>query len=173
MSDTIAGVLAIVLLFVGLPLVILKARDRVLRARRDHGNRPETEAATRRAYEQRIVRPDWEYVERHLGRPVPQALRDLYADRVLVTSRDVQYSTAHSISPFEPLDEHGIMDSTAWLGVKAVAFATTDMGDPVYLRSGPSEADSVHITYHDGNDTEIFAESVSEMLDVLRQRNRA
>jgi hypothetical protein len=113
MSDTIAGVLAIVLLFVGLPLVILKVRDRVVRTQRDHRNRPETQAAARQAYEQRIVRPDWEYVERHLG-----------------------------------------------------------MGD-VYLRSGPSEADGVHITYHDGGDTEIFADSVAEMLDVLRQRNRA
>lgn len=170
MNDTITSVLAILLIFVGLPLVILKLRDRANRVLRDHRSPPEKQAVIRQAYEQRILRPDWDYVERYLQRPAPRALRDLYADYVLVTSRDVQYSVDHAISTFEALDERAIADTTAWLAVKAVAFATTDMGDPVYLRSGPSEPDKVYVTYHDGGDTEILAESVSAMLEVLRQR---
>ena len=172
MSDTITSVLAILLIFVGLPLVILKVRDRATRALRDHRNQPQRQALMRRAYEQRILKPDWVYVERHLKRPVPRALRELYADPVLVTSRDVQYSVGHSISTFDALDEQTIADNTAWLAVKAIAFATTDAGDPIYLRSGPFEADKVYVTYHDGGDTEILAESVSEMLEVLRERSR-
>jgi hypothetical protein len=78
----------------------------------------------------------------------------------------------HSISTFDALDEQAIADNTAWLAVRAIAFATTDAGDPIYLRSGPPEADKVYVTYHDGGDTEILAESVSEMLEVLRQRSR-
>jgi len=172
MSDTITTVLAILLIFVGLPLFILKVRDRANRALREHRNQPERQALLRHAYEQRILRPDWAYVERRLQRPVPRALRELYADEVLVTSRDVQYSMDHSISTFEALDEQAMADNTAWLAVKAIVFATTDTGDPIYLRSGPSEADKVYLTYHDGGDTEILAESVSEMLEVLRQRSR-
>lgn len=172
MSDTIPTVLAIALIFVGLPLLILRIRDGVSRVQRDHRNPPETQAAARHAYEQRILRPDWECVERHLQRPVPQALRDLYADRALVISRDLQYSTDFSISTFETLDEQAIAEDTAWLEPEAVVFATTDTGDPIYLRSGSSESDTVYVTYHDGGDTEIFATSVAQMLQVLRQASR-
>lgn len=172
MSDTITTVLAIALILVGLPLLILSLRDRGSRVQRDRRNRPETQAAARRAYEQRILRPDWERVERHLQRPVPQALRDLYADRALVTSGDIQYSMDHSISTFEPLDEQAIADATAWLDVKGVVFATTDTGDPIYLRSGSSEGTAVYLTYHDGGDTEVLATSVAQMLQVLRQAGR-
>jgi SMI1 / KNR4 family (SUKH-1) len=172
MSDTTTGVLGILLIFVGLPFLILKVRDRANRALRDYRNRPERQTVIRQDYEQRILTPDWAYVERHLQRPVSRALRELYADHVLVASRDVHYSMGHSISTFDALDEQAIADNTAWLPVKAIAFATTDAGDPIYLRSGPSEADKVYVTYHDGGDTEILAESVSEMLEVLRQRSR-
>jgi hypothetical protein len=170
MTETIASVLAIALIFVGLPVLILKLKDRVIAVRRDHRNRPETQAAERRAHERRILMPDWECVERHLQRPVPQALRALYADGTLVTSRDIEYSLDHSISTFEALDEQSITDAAPWLAVKAVVFATTDTGDPVYLRSGASVADTVYVTHHDGGDTDIFAPSLAQMVQVLRRQ---
>jgi hypothetical protein len=86
--------------------------------------------------EQRILQPDWTCVERHLQRPVPQGLRDLYADRALVTAQDLQYAMDHSISTFEALDEQGFADARSWLGCAAIVFATTDAGDAIYLRPG-------------------------------------
>jgi hypothetical protein len=172
MTDTITTVLAIAFIFVGLPLLILKVRDRVSRVRRHVRNPPETQAAARHAYEQRILRPDWECVERHLQRAVPAAMRDLYSDRALVTSQDLPYSMDYSISTFEALDEQAITDAVAWLGVEAVAFATTDTGDAIYLRSGSAEADTVYLTHHDGGDTEVLAPSVAQMVQMLRHARR-
>ena len=36
-----------------------------------------------------------------------------------------------------------MIDARAWLGFEAVAFASTQEGDPIYLRPGPFEADVV------------------------------
>jgi hypothetical protein len=129
---------------------------------------PEELEAERQAYEERILRPDWEFYERHLQRSAPEALRKLYADRALVTAGNLDYSDRHRIGTFEALDEERLLDTREQLGFDVVAFATSDCGDPIYLRPGPSEADTVFITYHDGGDTEVFAESVEAMLERLR-----
>jgi hypothetical protein len=157
MRDTIASVLMIALIFVGVPVLILLVRVRMRRAGRES---PKTHA--------RLLQPDWACVERHLRRRVPRALRDVYADHTLVTARDLPYSTDHSIGSFEPLDEQAMADATGWLGFEAVAFATTDAGDMIYLRPGVSEADIVYLTRHDGGDTEILAAKLEELLDTLR-----
>ena len=170
MTDTIASVLVIGLIFVGLPLLILRVRDRATKVRRLRGDSPEARIAERQAYERRILQPDWASAERHLQRPVPQGLRDLYADRALVTAQDLQYTMDHSISTFEALDEQAFAYAQSWLGFAAVAFATNDAGDTIYLRPGSGEIDVVYLTHHDGGDTEVFAESAEEMLRVLRQR---
>jgi len=56
-------------------------------------------------------------------------------------------------------------------GFDAVRIATTDFGDAVYLRRGATEADTVYVAYHDGGDADVFAESIGQMLAVLRQRH--
>ena len=173
MSDTVKTVISLVALFIGLPLLILWLRDRVSRARGRRRNSPEKLKVDRREYEERIVRPDWVFYERHLQRPAPRALRELYADRALVTAQSLEYTDAGRISTFEALDEQGLLDTRPWLGFDAVAIATSDFGDPIYLRSGASESDTVYITHHDGGDTEVFAESVAAMVERLRQANRA
>lgn len=167
MRDQIASVLMIALIFIVLPVLILRVRDRMTRARRYDPNPRAARAADRQAYEQRILQPDWACVERHLRRSVPEALRMLYANRTLVTSRDLQYSMNHSISTFEALDQQAMADARAWLGFEAVAFATTDMGDSIYLRPGSSEVNSVYLTHHDGGDTEVLAATLDEMVDTL------
>src|SRR5260221_9089740 len=172
MSETIKTVIFIVALLVGLPLLVLWLRDRVSSARWRRRNSPEKLAADRRAYEERILRPDWAFYERHLQRPVPSALRELYADRVLVTAQDLDYTDDARISTFEALDEQGLIDTRPWLGFNVIAIATSDFGDPIYLRPVASEADTVYITHHDGGDTEEFAESIGVMLKRLRHANR-
>jgi hypothetical protein len=171
MDDTAITVLAIVLIFVGLPVLILRTNDRRRTARGQRDHTPATEITERQAVEQRLLSPDWSCVERHLRRPVPQALRDLYSDHSLITRRDLTYADDHVISTFEPLDEHRILDATHWLGFEAVLIASTDFGDAVYLRSGAAEADALYLTHHDGGDTEVLAESVAQLLASLTQRH--
>ena len=102
----------------GLPLLILSAKDRVAGALR-HRPLVEARGAQRQAFEQRILRPDWECVERYLQRPVPQALRDLYANATLITSQDLMYGVDQTISTFEALDE-ALTTTTSRLGFEAV-----------------------------------------------------
>jgi hypothetical protein len=98
-------------------------------------------------------------------------LRDLYADRRPVIRRDLEYDEDRLISTFEPLDEEAMRDASRSLGFDAVVIATTDFGDAVYLRPGATEADTLHVAYHNGGDIEVFAESIGQMLVVLRQRH--
>src|SRR5262245_19317578 len=126
MNDVVATVLAIGILFVGLPLLILALRDRRAATRRASRSR-----ADDRQREQRLLNPDWSLVERRLLRPVPSALRELYADRAIVLQRDLNWNDEVSISAFEPLDEQAFAEAAEWLGVDAVAIATTDFGDAI------------------------------------------
>jgi hypothetical protein len=172
MSNTLNTVVGISVIFVGLPLAILWLRDCVNRARHRWRNPPEKIAADRITFEERLLRPDWDFYERHLQRPVPSALRELYADRALITACGHDYTIADRISTFSPLDERGLLDTKPWLGFDAVAIATSDFGDPIYLRPGQAEGDVVYITHHDGGDTDVFADSVAEMIKRLRDAKR-
>lgn len=100
---------------------------------------------------------------------MPSALRELYADHALITSRDLRLSDDHTISAFEPLDEEAILEATRALGFDAVSIATTDFGDIVYLRPGTTERNAVYVTYHDGGDTEVLSESVEAMTAALQR----
>jgi hypothetical protein len=171
MSETAKSVITILAILVGLPVLILWGRDRASRAWWRRRNPPEKIAAERRAYEARILKPDWAFYERHLQRPAPEELRELYADRALIIAQDLDYSKSDRISTFDPLDEEGLLETQPWLGFDAVAIATTDFGDPIYLRPGAAEPDVVYVTHHDGGDTEVLAESVAAMVERVRQAN--
>jgi hypothetical protein len=84
----------------------------------------------------------------------------------------LDYDDGEVINTFSALDEQGLLDTREWLGFDVVAIATSDFGDPLYLRPGRSEPDTVYITHHDGGDTEIFAESVASRLQRLRRANQ-
>ena len=90
-----------------------------------------------------------------------------------MTAQGLDYGDADNISTFEALDEQGLLDTRPWLGFDAVAIATSDFGDPIYLRPGPSEGDTVYINHHDGGDTEVFAGSVALMVERVRHANRS
>ncbi len=124
------------------------------------------------AYEERLLQPNWEFYEKHLGRPAPAALRELYADEELVTSGVLECGDGKVINGFVPLDEAALLDTREELGCDVVAFATSDCGDPIYLRPGVSEPDTVYVTYHDGGNTEVFARSVGEILQKVRRASR-
>ena len=125
----------------------------------------------RGAYEDRILRPDWEFYERHLRRPVPPALRELYSDRRLVTGQVLTLRDELDIGTFESLEECGLIEMPQENCDEVIAIATTCFGDLIYLRPGPAESDKVYLTYHDSGQTEVLAESVDDLLAKLRRLN--
>ena len=166
MSDTFIALFALLLLFIVLPMLILLIRDRARR----HADAPMAAAAERLAFEGRLLHPDWVLAERQLQRPLPPGVRELYVDRNVITRRDVRCGE-HVIDTFEPLDDQAVRDASEWLGFAVLPLATTDLGDTVYLRPGPTEPDVVYLTHHDGGDTEVFAESVAAILRTIKRRS--
>lgn len=131
-------------------------------------------AIERRAIEERLLRPDWSFYERHLQRSAPTSLRKLYADQSLITIVGLDYSKKYKISTFNPIDEDWLLDTRDTIGCDIVAIANSDCGDPIYLRPGSTESDTVYISHHDEpGHIAVFADSVATMLERLRDANRA
>jgi hypothetical protein len=174
MTDISLTVLMLLVLGIGVPVVILILRDRVELALWRRRNPPEKLATDRQAWEKRLFHPDWDFYERHLERPAPIALRELFADDQFIVAQNIEYGEDEVISTFNALDEQGLAESRDWLGFDAVAIATNDFGDLIYLRPGPSESDAVYITYHDGGSSEQLelAPDVSTFVHRLRHVKR-
>lgn len=128
-------------------------------------NPPEKLAAEKRAYEERLLHPDWAFYERHLQRSAPPALRALYGDHNLLLSDERPYDEGHVIR-FCALDELARDECFSWLRLDAVPFANSN-DDLIYLRPGAAEPDTVFITYHDGGDTEVLAPDFSTFCERL------
>jgi hypothetical protein len=172
--DILLIALMVLALFIGAPVLFLILLNRVELALWRRRNPPEKLAADRRAWEERLLHPDWDFYERHLQRPAPKALRELFADDQLIVTQVIEYGEDEVISTFNALDEQGLAESRDSLGFDAVAIATNDFGDLIYLRPGPSESDAVYIAYHDGGDSEQIelAPDVSTFVHFLRHVKR-
>ena len=59
MADTVITVLVLILLFIGLPVSLLRIIDRTRTGRARHRAPSASQAAERKAYERRILAPDW------------------------------------------------------------------------------------------------------------------
>lgn len=126
----------------------------------------------RKDLENRLRHPDWQFYEQHLQRPAPAALRELFADHSLITSCGLKYDGSCRISTFMPLDKDGPVDSAGLIGHEIIPIAFSDCGDPIYLRPGATESDTVYIAFHDDpGKVLIFADSVAVMLEKLRKEN--
>lgn len=158
--------------FLGLVVIGLPALRYAWRGRFNSGEAisPEKLAELRAERERYIRQPDWEFLESHLARQVPSALKELYEDLNLVLSEDLDYSEICSICFFESISHDGIWKDSR-LGYDPFVFAMSNFGDPIYLKPGPDETDAVYITYHDGGDTETLASSMEDFLIRLRAAN--
>ena len=134
-------------------------------------NPPEKLDAEQRAHEARVASPDWAFYERHLQRPAPASLRELYGDQRLVLSRGIDFDGSHRISSFQPLDSAGLVESGDLLGFDVMPIADSE-ADMIYLRTGPTERDAVYILYHGGSETEELAADVSVFVARVRQAVR-
>lgn len=131
------------------------------------GHAPAPGDERRRAFLSRVRAPDWAFYARHLGRPVPSALVDLFA-HVDDLSEEGRVPGDRPISELEPIDEAALFDATSLVGFAIVPFAKTIGGDPVYLRPGPHEPDLVFVTRHDGGGTSVLSPSVDALLAEIR-----
>lgn len=159
-------------LFIGLPSLWYTLSGRFsLRPEKTEEELAAEMALERAAFETALRQPEWAFYERHLRRPIPGALRELYADERLITATLLDYSDTCSINSFFPLNESSLCETPENSGQWVVPVAISDVGDAVYLKPGHDEADAVYMTCHDGGDTEMLADSVSGFVEHLRQAN--
>ena len=158
------AVMAVVYLasLAAIAIVILLVVDRFSALAAALRNPPALRAQQQRLFESRVGSPDWDFLEAHLQRPVPPALRRLFSPEFLAAQslhfRDVYIALA-------PIDAAALAEN--WVAPGVVPFACSD-GDPIYLLPGPTMADAVFITYHDGNDTEQLATDIETFVASLR-----
>ena len=165
MIESVITVFAILVLFVALPaLIVYIAYRRRLAVRHGWAGLPKDE------HEQLILAPDWTFVEQHLGRPVPRALRELYSDRSMITRTNLAFAGT-PINSFEPLTRQSLLGTASEIGFDILPIATTVFGDPLYLRPGADSGETVYVTHHDGGDTAVFAESIAQLVAGLRQES--
>lgn len=161
-------------LFIGLPCLWYTLTGRFsLRPEAPQEQSGAKHAAQRQALNASLLQPDWSFYKHYLQRPAPAALRTLYADENLITAMLVEYSDTCTINTFEPLNESSLYEGAEDTSLPVVVIATTSFGDPIYLKPGPAESDAVYVTYHDGGDTEVLADSVSGFVYRLKQANKA
>lgn len=153
---------------IGLPAFVYALKGRFT-FRAEHG----MQESVRRETIHLLLNPDWHHCECLLGRPVPGALRELYADKALVTSTGLRYADECVIREFFPLQAQVMPDVNDEADFHPLLFASSVLGDPIYLVCGPAEADSVYITLHDGGDTEVLAESMDEFVSRLREASES
>jgi hypothetical protein len=151
-------------------LVILLLKDRICDAFSRRRNATELIDAQFRAS---LLSPDWAFYERHLQRPAPAALREIYSEIALMTACASYRGKRAGIGSFWPLNEEHLIDTRDAIGYDIVAFATSGCGDSIYLRPGANEPDTVYIAYHDDPGCiEVFADSVAAMVEKAREVNR-
>ncbi len=162
MSEAWVVVIYPLVLF-GAAVLLLMARDRFAAARWRKRNPPERLAEEQRRIERRLVTPDWPFYAEHLQRPVPRALVSWFQNPETVLKR---YLFDDHLIEFVPIDREQL--TGAWVVPGVAAFAESN-GDPIYLKPGAKVDDSVFITFHDGGDTELLAQSVEQFLERLKQ----
>lgn len=155
------------MVIIGLPALLYAWKGRFTLAQR---KTPEMLAAERAEREERLLQPDWSFWESHHARPVPAALKELYADRELLLSENLDYTDECSIAFFEAISRDGVWVD-CHLDCDPLVFAMSVVGDPIYLKPGSSEADAVYVTYHDGGDTQMLAPSVDDFVARLKALN--
>ncbi|MEX2027287.1 MAG: SMI1/KNR4 family protein [Pirellulaceae bacterium] len=132
---------------------------------------------SQKEYDRRLLNPDFAALERHFGCNIPQAIRELYADRDLILKRDFLIPLPRvpegmeecDIGFFVPADVEG---AKSWWPAedKKLILADTGFGDPYYVELSLKQPNPlpVYVLYHDGGDTFKVADSLEEFIELCR-----
>ena len=110
-----------------------------------------------------LKQPDWVFYEEHLGRPVLFGIAELFADanaerwEVPCFDEDDLTFVIDSLSPVE--ESFLLKRESTGFDFDLIPFALTDDGDPVFLKPGAEEADTVYIAV--GCEYEKFSDSTA------------
>lgn len=120
-----------------------------------------------------LMTPDWTFYGEHLGRPVPDELKRLFASEDLVCRQNFTLSNADhdwSVTAFIPIRETELFEFEAddqEYGVPThpiVPIAGNDLGDPIYLKPGKDQSDSVWVWEHELQKEYTLAQTVGEFV---------
>jgi hypothetical protein len=143
----VAGVFAFSLAFA---VLIVKLPEILWRIR----NPPQKLEEQRREYEARLLRPDWEFYERHLQRSVPEALRRLFDQQGDLDPFGISFELEGanvSVTGLCAIDEQGLEDARTYFHLDIVPFADSD-GDVYFLKPGANESNAVYEAFfHESN----------------------
>jgi hypothetical protein len=169
MTDNLENLATLLLLFLVVPLVILSiyAQFAARRSRAFH-------ARERAEFQRRLQQPQFDDVERHYGRRLPEAFQRLHRDSQQVSRSDFVLSPPGSkpedrawhVASFLPADAKTLTDSWSELGKDNLPFACDEVGDPYYvpLDQATNLDGPVWQFHHDGGDREHVADSLADFL---------
>lgn len=125
-------------------------------------------------FEERLQHPQFQELEKHFARPLPEAYKRLYRDpeRVLRTNFLVyapgskDEDRAWPIASFLPADATTLAEAWPGLGENNLPFACDDVGDPYYVPLGPADSldGPVWQFHHEGGEREPVTKSLVDFL---------
>ncbi|MCP4712604.1 MAG: hypothetical protein GY869_28600 [Planctomycetes bacterium] len=139
MVDAILLILFVLGIYIGLPILILWLRDK-MEAKRNRLSPQEVEKRRRR-YQERLLNPDFDALERYYGHPLPRAIKDLYEDQEelfrqdfkVAESTDTHELDRYTILRYHPADMESL--SEAWSGCEEYfAFASDSLGNTYMIK---------------------------------------
>jgi hypothetical protein len=169
MTDNLQNLATLLLLFLVVPLIILSLYSKFAarRARTSHAR----ESAE---FQRRLHQPQFEELERHFGRPLPEAFKRLYGDYQRISRTDFVVSPPGSkpedrawhIAGFLPADSRTLADSWSELGQNNLPFACDEVGDTYYMPlDEATDLDGPVWRFHqESGEREQVAESLEEFL---------
>ena len=133
------------------------------------------QAEAKRAFQQRLLAPDWEIYAQHLAREVPGAMKQLYVEFALLLSElEITLESGMVVTEFFPLDAQAFIDQKAFqpenMGFDCLPFATLS-GQELFLQPGYTAANSVYL--FNGSEIEVVFPDIADLLTALRQQSQA
>lgn len=173
--EILLTILATVLLFLGLPIVILVIRDKIRRFRFRESK--EVEDARTAFWNGRLTSPQFDEVEAVCDGRVPRSLVQLFADKALVRSSRLKIyprgleaqDDFWMIVEFVPMDaqgQAGTVDLTVGNWGKGCCFAADGMGNFYWVPVAEDRKDDapVYFACHDPWGNTKVADSLTEFL---------
>jgi len=124
-----------------------------------------------RRHNERLLNPRWKELEDYFGRPIPDAIKNLYARTELLQRRDFQVTNesgkSYEIAEFLPADLETL--NRIWSDLKdskCFPLATDSMDDCYYVPLTGDKSDDCPVMcyHHDGSDHESVSKSLEELI---------